>query len=137
MLTVDMQEKLRDEVTIVEAPNVVEMMIKFMYDGKVDGLEENADILLPIADKYDLKDLKVACEIALIHQLSTANCLDILILADTYSASELKRWSLQFIAQGVGNVVVHPKWRDKMRLYPDLLMDIISLNCYSMEHVKE
>ena len=103
----------------------------------VKGLDENAASLLPAAEKYDLKELKVVCELALIDQLSVANCLDTLILADMYRASSLKAWSLEFITRSGVSVMAEPVWREKMRPHPDLLMDICSFNNTSMECVTE
>ena len=137
MFTLNMQEKLTNEVTIEDfEPKVIEMIIKFMYAGEVEGLGENAAILLPAADKYDIEELKVACEIALIDRLNRANCLDTLILADMYNAADLKTWALEIITRRGVNVV-QPEWRDKMRPHPDLLMDICSFNNTSIEHVAE
>ena len=138
MLTLDMKEKLTDEVNIVDLePEAVEMMIRFMYAGKVDGLEENAVSLLPCAEKYNLKELKVVCEVALIDQLSVGNCLDTLILADSYRASDLKNWTLEFITRRALDVVAQPEWMEKMRPYPDLLMEMYSFKKNSLSCVSE
>ena len=138
MFNLDMKEKLENEVTIEDLePKAVEMMIKFMYAGKVEGLEKNAAILLPAAEKYDLTELKVRCELALIDELSVANCLDTLILADTYSAINLKNWALEFITRSGVNIGSEPTLRDKMRLYPELLVDICLFNNISTEIITE
>ena len=65
-------------------------MLKYIYGGKIENLEEKATKLLAAADQYDLKLLKKKCEELLCKSLNISNCLDYLILADMHSTDILK-----------------------------------------------
>lgn len=41
-------------------PNSVAQMIHFVYSGRVEDLAASAPLLLPLADRYDLKGLVVS-----------------------------------------------------------------------------
>ena len=68
----------------------VEDMLKYIYGGKIENLEDKATKLLAAADQYDLKLLKKKCEELLCKSLNISNCLDYLILADMHSTDILK-----------------------------------------------
>ena len=65
-------------------------MLKYIYGGKIENLEDKATKLLAAADQYDLKLLKKKCEELLCKSLNISNCLDYLILADMHSTDILK-----------------------------------------------
>ena len=86
-----MVEKATGKINIdgIES-NTVEDMLKYIYGGKVENLEDKATKLLAAADQYDLKLLKKKCEELLCKSLNISNCLDYLILADMHSTDILK-----------------------------------------------
>ena len=53
----------------------VEDMLKYIYGGKIENLEDKATKLLAAADQYDLKLLKKKCEELLCKSLNISNCL--------------------------------------------------------------
>ncbi|XP_065208775.1 speckle-type POZ protein-like [Planococcus citri] len=100
MLRVDMLESKKNHIEITDVDHEpFEEMLYYMYTGKVKNLNKLAFELLPLADKYDLEELKSMCENALLWKLTTDNAARMLILADTHRVGELKRYALRFIRE--------------------------------------
>ncbi|XP_065209103.1 speckle-type POZ protein-like isoform X2 [Planococcus citri] len=104
MLRNDMQESQKNLINITDIEQeTFEEMLHYIYTGKTKNLDELAFELLPIADKYDLKELRIMCENVVFKKLSTDNAVKILILADMHHAEELKKDTLQFIRDNYAN----------------------------------
>jgi len=126
----DMAEQRKNEVIITDLPHqVVQQMLEYMYSGK---FKESVDtgLLLAAADKYDLRELKSACEISLAKNISLTNCLELVVLADTYSASGLKKSSLSFIVSNLTKIVSMSTWQSQLSSHPHIMAQIIQ----SMAH---
>jgi len=99
-------------------------VLKFLYCGKFpDDLEDFAESLLPIAEKYDIQDLKEACAFALEKNLSRDNVAGILVAAHLYQCPDLKKASFKRLAEWKASFD-----KDKleiMRPYPDLLIEAV------------
>ncbi len=94
----NMQENLQKKVEIEDfSDEIIGQMIQFMYSGKVQKLRENAKELLAIADKYDVKGLKVMAEQFLGKNISVENVIETLILADKCNAQKLKERAMGVI----------------------------------------
>jgi len=121
----DMAEQRKNEVTITDLSHqVVKQMLEYMYCGK---FQDNTDTghLLAAADKYDLKELKSACEMSLGKNISLANCLELVVLADTHSASGLKKSSLSFIVSNLPKIVSMSSWQSQLSSHPHIMAQII------------
>ncbi|XP_065205310.1 speckle-type POZ protein B-like isoform X20 [Planococcus citri] len=90
---------------------VVEGMLKYIYTGKCDDLDELAEGLLAAADKYDLGRLKIMCAKKLINGLSVENAANVLILADMHHHEDLKREATIFIAANFPQVLNTAAWQ--------------------------
>ncbi|KAL6972509.1 BTB and MATH domain-containing protein 41 [Sarracenia purpurea var. burkii] len=77
--------------------NVVEEMLRYIYTGKVEKLENLAQDLLIAADKYCLEGLRILCENELAANLSGSNALDLLVFAKRYNSEGLKSQVVDFI----------------------------------------
>ncbi|XP_065209093.1 speckle-type POZ protein-like isoform X2 [Planococcus citri] len=98
MFKSDMRESTTNRVDIEDIePDTFEEMLRYIYTGKSKNLGTLAFELLPVAEKYDIKDLKIDCEQALFEKLSRENVVKILILADMHNADQLRTQTLQFI----------------------------------------
>ena len=88
-------------------PVTLDSLLSFIYHCCVDELAKNAKQILPAADKYEILDLKKACEEALKSTISLVNMADLLSLADMNFAAELKEAVLVFMEaeNGKTNVV--------------------------------
>lgn len=127
MFTSNMQEKIQQEATIKDfEPDIVLLMIKYMYSGRVVNLRMHADRHVAAADKYGLVILKAYCEDALKDELTVENCLDFLLLADLYSAATLKDAALKFICRRSEDLVLQDGWQEALKTKPDLLLEMFA-----------
>ena len=120
----------------------VEDMLKYIYGGKIENLEDKATKLLAAADQYDLKLLKKKCEELLCKSLNISNCLDYLILADMHSTDILKplvirsvplasaptiitqTLILRFVVENSREVVTQENWKEKLMTFTDVFAEV-------------
>jgi len=118
-----MKESKTNRIRIDDADAAsFKQVLKFVYCGKFpDDLEDVADSVLPITEKYDIQELKEACANALGNRLRQDNIVATLVLADRYRCPELKKECFKHLA----------KWKkcldkDALELlmsYPDLMKE--------------
>ena len=89
---------------------VVRAMLEYIYAGKYTE-SEHTPALLEAADKYDLPELKAACETSLARDLGLTNCLQLIVLADAHSAQGLRAAALQFIVRNLNKIVSDAGWQ--------------------------
>ncbi|XP_065205307.1 speckle-type POZ protein B-like isoform X18 [Planococcus citri] len=111
-----------DIVDINEA--VVEEMLKYIYTGKCDDLDELAEGLLAAADKYDLSRLKIMCAKKLIKGLSFENATNVLILADMHHHEDLNRKTIKFIVANFAQVLNTVGWKNMLLSNPQLVTEV-------------
>ncbi|XP_065209105.1 speckle-type POZ protein-like isoform X2 [Planococcus citri] len=76
----DLQGSNKNRIVINDIEEeIFEEMLHYIYTGKTKNLDELAFELLPVADKYDLKELKIMCENVLFTKLSTDNAVKIML----------------------------------------------------------
>ncbi|GAV00270.1 hypothetical protein RvY_11145 [Ramazzottius varieornatus] len=81
----------------------LEKLLRYAYYGSLEGLsKENAKDVLIAADKYELLEMKEACEDVLIKDIVTNNVSKLLFLSDRVSAEALKRTAVEYIAANAG-----------------------------------
>jgi len=115
----------------------VRAMIKFIYSGKVDPfrpqppkvevtgvLGPQAIELLVASDRYDLSGLKKLCESSLVDGLTIDNVLDLLILADTHNAEELKKAAKNLVVEKGADIVEKTEWKEKLVKFPNLFCEV-------------
>ncbi|KAL7077456.1 hypothetical protein ACQ4LE_003219 [Meloidogyne hapla] len=107
--------------------NVVKEMLRFIYCGKSSGeLSEIASDLLIAADKYRLEELKNHCEQSLIQAINFDNACHLLIIADMYGASNLRKKVLHFIKLHPKKIVHTAGWIAIIKEHPQLATDIVA-----------
>uniref|UniRef100_A0A183BNP4 BTB domain-containing protein n=1 Tax=Globodera pallida TaxID=36090 RepID=A0A183BNP4_GLOPA len=81
-------------------PEHIRAMLQFIYTGTVDNLslENSAEGILAIADKYAIMTLKERCERFLASTINAKNVTNLCLIADTYFASLLKKACTKFIS---------------------------------------
>jgi len=125
MFTHDMEENRKSKVDIVDLEGeTVHDMIVYIYSGKVGELEGKATGLLSAAEKYDLRELKQMCETSLCENINTENVLDLLVLADLHGAATVRSLALKFIVDNGREIVAQTGWRDKLKVYPEIMADM-------------
>jgi len=123
----NMVEKATGKINIdgIES-STVEDMLKYIYGGKIDNLDEKATKLLAAADQYDLKYLKKRCEELLCKSLNISNCLEYLILADMHSTDILKPLVIRFVVENSREVVTQDNWKEKLMTFTDVFAEVFN-----------
>ena len=72
-------------------PDTVKDMLSCLYNnGTMANLDKKARDLLPVAEKYDLSDLKTKCSISLVRQINLETAVELALLADLYHVENLR-----------------------------------------------
>ena len=91
--------------------NVIEVLLKFLYTGRVTQLTDDVcPQLLSAADKYQLNDLKSICGQYLYSHLNNDNAIQALLLADALNDDKLKNRSLIYIKNSMKQLVDRSDW---------------------------
>lgn len=98
MMETNMRENSENRAKIADiSPPAFLEFLRFIYCGKVEGVDEHAVELLYAATKYDIQDLKPLCVKSLAENLSITNCLETVLLSDLHDEKKLKRFCIDFI----------------------------------------
>jgi len=78
---------------IVRIPNDDESLfrevLRFIYQGTVENLDENATDLYILSDKYDIPELSSLCEKHLLDRLNLENAVELFDLSQTVASQGL------------------------------------------------
>ena len=131
MFSHNLRESRHNEVEINDLePDSVRIMLKYIYSGNLEPhTNTNNKELLCAADKYQLTQLKTACELSLSRGIDIASCVELLVLADTHSANTLKKAALNFIVSNLQKIIANPSWQDELTAHPGILAQILKLSC--------
>jgi speckle-type POZ protein len=67
--------------------------------------------ILRMADKYLLDELKMECEIQLIHRMSAENCVELLLFTEeNHPAIHLKKYAVEFFRNYSSEVMASGDW---------------------------
>ena len=128
LLTSGMVEAVEDssEVLDVNLPTL-RLFLEFVYTGRVAGKLEpkQMELLLEAADFYGVFSLKEQCEEGLIASLEASNLMDRLVLADTFSASNLRRVAKQMLVQNMDWLVQMSDWKKKLEERVALALELM------------
>ncbi|KAJ8675229.1 hypothetical protein QAD02_011015 [Eretmocerus hayati] len=125
MLTHNMAENQESCVDIEDVTcDVMKEVLRFMYSGKVNNLEDLSREIYLAADKYFIDGLKNKCERHLIKNISFINVFEYLNFAALNNAPILKDECMIFFKNNVKKVLQ----KSSTRLY-DLDKDIIDKVC--------
>ena len=94
------------------SPDILDAMLCFMYTGKVEAFSSEALAfrLLPTAEEYGLVGLRQICEKVLKQSLTVLNVIELLLLADTHNASELREACMSLIRRNPSDVQKSEGW---------------------------
>ncbi|XP_038116036.1 speckle-type POZ protein [Culex quinquefasciatus] len=122
----DMQESKENTVKITDIrAEVFQEVLRFIYTGKVQDMDQLARALLIAADKYSLDTLKSKCSEHLGSRLSVATATATLELADKYNAGALKQQAIKFISKHVKQL--NPAdWKEVLTNNFDVAAEIIA-----------
>ena len=99
-------------------------VLKFLYCGRLpEDLQTSAKNYLPIAEKYDIRALKEACETALSADIDRHNVVDILIMANIFRCSDLKAKAMNLFMQIRKSL--SEKKLDPLKAHPELMFECL------------
>ncbi|XP_060872578.1 ring canal kelch homolog [Metopolophium dirhodum] len=102
----NLSEKNKDLVVIGELDSTtLQLLVEFVYSGKIVVTERNVQDLLPAANLLLLNDVNEACCEFLQEQLHPTNCLGIKAFANLHCCSKLLTSSVLYIQQNFSRVV--------------------------------
>ena len=126
MFSSDMLESATNTLTLPDIePDVLKELLTYIYTGECPNIKEHALSLLGQAEKYELSHLKALCEERLSYDLQISNAANIIILADTLKAEQLKRNALLFINEH-GHYVQSTDGWEEVKKNAELLSDLFS-----------
>lgn len=108
-------------------PVIFKEVLRFIYTGKVEHIDEIANKILPVADTYEIKLLAELCEIALCRNLNDENALDTLTLADIFNSQYLKAQASNYIAANALKISESTSFRAMEFSHPHPIMRIFRL----------
>ncbi|XP_001601681.2 protein roadkill [Nasonia vitripennis] len=108
----DMCEKRENKVKIVDVRHeVLQEMLRYMYTGKVNGIETMTDELLIAADKYSLDGLKGMCGEVLANDVNKSNAMDRLKFAVLHRVDVLRAKVIEFVVESACDIVDNPEFQ--------------------------
>uniref|UniRef100_A0A1B0BJT1 Kelch-like protein diablo n=2 Tax=Glossina palpalis gambiensis TaxID=67801 RepID=A0A1B0BJT1_9MUSC len=106
MLNSDMQEKASGSVKLQEEDaTIVKALVEYIYTGIITLTESNAQLMLSVANLFQMKWLKEQCEQFLKSQVKATNCFEMRSFADAYSCKELFDYSQTYILQHFDEII--------------------------------
>ena len=127
MFNCAMRENQQNRVLITDVKyEVLRETLRYIYSGKSPNVIKMADDLLVAADKYDLSELKKTCETVLGSQLTVANAANLLVLADTHCAQQLKAQAIRFVTAHAEEIMLTPTWNNMNLSHPHIIVEVLS-----------
>lgn len=128
-------EKLQDRVTLEKIRyDVFKELLRFMYSGKVNGLDAIAVELCTAAKLYRVNSLVDLCEKYLIEKLNPGNALKALKIVHQLKIVNLKPKIIDFIVEHSDDFVDEPEFNIIGKLPAELLLAVLQA---SMRKKKE
>uniref|UniRef100_A0A0K0F3D5 Speckle-type POZ protein-like (inferred by orthology to a human protein) n=1 Tax=Strongyloides venezuelensis TaxID=75913 RepID=A0A0K0F3D5_STRVS len=100
---------------------VVENMLKFIYNDEVSDIEDMANEIFEIANKYKLDRLKAISEQSMCDSLTTDNVLERFALSDKYPTERLKKCCEELILKNMECLKKTKDWKKYIHSNPSLL----------------
>ena len=127
MFSTDMSESRSNEAKV---PNDIRLevfneLLKFIYTGQVEKLEELALEIFKAAHFYQIEDLKLICEHVLRKTFKIENAINVLILAENYDAECLKEHCVAFILKNFKMVMKTAAFKDLHKTHPHLPSELL------------
>ena len=123
-----LKESTSGEVDLSDsAPaHVVKEFLRFVYtDTFSDTSFRTVSLLLPLAEKYNVRRLCVECGQHLLAAMSVDNASEIAVIGQLYRVALLKERSIEFISQYPEQVIQTPGWALLLKEAPEVCTSII------------
>ncbi len=106
----DLSEARTSVVEIEDTDSgTMEAFLRFLYTGELDfpASLDNAERLLSVAEKYDVKSLKSWCEEGISRLTDASNAVRVVGMADRYRADALRSFMVRFVGRNFWSIVPH------------------------------
>jgi len=126
MFSSQMLETKTSKVRVKDADSdTFRHMLRFVYCGELPSdMDSVAEHLLPLADKYGIEQLKVACEASLRRSLDRINAIVTLLVAEFYGCPKLKETCIEKLSDW--KEVMDASEFGPLKDYPELLIAILT-----------
>uniref|UniRef100_A0A0K0FFU7 Speckle-type POZ protein-like (inferred by orthology to a human protein) n=1 Tax=Strongyloides venezuelensis TaxID=75913 RepID=A0A0K0FFU7_STRVS len=116
-------EELRTTVIEIEdfRVEVVREMLKYIYTDEVSNMQNMANEMFEIANKYQLHRLKAISERHMYTSLSVENVCERFSLSEKYSIKSLKECCTELILENAGWLTKTNEWKEFVLVHPLLL----------------
>lgn len=129
MFTHDVLENKSNIVNIPDVDHeILKEMLRYIYTGQVENMENVAIDLFIAADKYDIQDLKSMCEKHIANSLTVENAIQIFDLADKYNAEQLKNQAIYFVKSNSAKITETGIFKQKLQVlgsFSDIVESLI------------
>lgn len=127
MLKNETREKTSGIVELKDTSmKVFKLFLEFLYTNHIRDMDDCADGLLALADKYDIQCLKDQCEQCIGEKINRKNAIYCLIIAHLHNCELLKAQTLGVISCN-SKKIVHSESFRQLRHYPSLYREVLSL----------
>ena len=121
-------ENVNNEATIEGCePRVLGNLLKFIYTDNLEPQKYKSVKTLLLADRYNIKQLRVNCEKALSRIITRDNAIEFLCTASNISASILLRSTVKYISRHKHCIVGSAAWDDMVKNHPRVMEEIFKL----------
>eukprot|EP00095_Tigriopus_kingsejongensis_P001346 snap_masked-scaffold1057_size73593-processed-gene-0.19 protein:Tk01346 transcript:snap_masked-scaffold1057_size73593-processed-gene-0.19-mRNA-1 annotation:"speckle-type poz isoform x2" len=125
MFSHEFRESVSNQVHITDLDaDSVQEMIRFLYIGRVWHMDRVNRGLFVTADKYNIGELKEACEKSLSSTMSVGNVCSLLLFARDRMADQLKKKAIEFISRNSVDVTNSDGWKDLVH-EPTLVTEVV------------
>ncbi|XP_057318662.1 speckle-type POZ protein B-like [Microplitis mediator] len=126
MLSHDMKEKKENKIEIPDVdPEIFKKLLEFIYTDKVSDLDDDAEELLEVANKYQMQSLKDMCTVSLSQTINVGNAIRIMLLADRNNVKQLMKYAEKFIIINLMKIKNTEDYEAPEKSHPSLFSDIL------------
>ena len=111
---------LKDDIDAASFKEV----LKFLYCGQFPkNMKSSPESYLPIAEKYDIQELKDACAGVLEKKIKEENVIDVLTLAHVFSCPKLKAKAIKHLKKWKKSVT--DEAFEPLKAHPQLMFECL------------
>lgn len=124
----DMRENRENIVEITDIDiDVLNEVLRYMYAGKINMLENNKKDIYRAADKYQLEGLKTICEDAIISSITVNNIADIFSAVEYRSSEKIMQGALSFFSRNSREIVEKENFKAAVSSLAPWILGVINL----------
>ncbi|XP_051172677.1 speckle-type POZ protein-like [Leptopilina boulardi] len=124
-ILIELEGNAKIEINDVD-PLVFYELLRFIYSGSVENLDDMAYELLLAADKYQIPTLKIVCERALMLKVNVENVVSMLKIAENRNATVLKERCIVFLINKlISGSLGMDAFKQLSKSHPQLVLEVL------------